>query len=254
MSATTIAPTPGTFSWKIPSPPPPDSPEGRVLIYALIIGISYVLLLVADAATLASLSAAFVPLPLILGTIASFAVGGMLVSEYARIRLTELELARTVSVRGSADEMPSADSPLGQVMKEYGRSAIDFRRAARSHAYAAGPILWGTLLAFASTVIWGIGFATSVTWTIDLALVIEIPALMLLTFGVAVLGTTIGIRQPVAGYDWLTPNRWRQYDRWTPAVDEAVRTCRWLDEFEHGLRTRFLGGAPDGVEGPWTEK
>ena len=230
-------------SWTIPSPPPPDTPEGRALIYALVLGVAYVLLLVADATTFANNSAEFLELPLILGTIASFATGGMLASEFARIRNLDLELARTVSVHRSADQMPEADSPLGNVMKEYARASMEIRRSARSHAYAAGPIVWGTLVAFAATVSWIVGLATGTTWPVYFALIVEIPALVLLTFGVAVLGTTIGVNRKVEGFDALTPRRWRRYDQRTKAIEETFRICPWLDDFQRDLYSSFLAGA-----------
>lgn len=228
--------------WTIPSPPSPDTPEGRTLIYALVVGVAYVLLLVADATTLANDSAGFIELPLILGTIASFATAGMLAADYARVRTLDLELARTVSVHRTADLMPLSDSPLAEVMREYARAAMEYRRSARSHAYAAGPIVWGTLVAFAATVSWGVGLATGTTWPVYLALVVELPALVLLTFGVAVLGTTIGANRSVAGFDLLTPRRWRRFDQFTKAIEETIRICPWLDDYSRALRASFVGG------------
>lgn len=253
VTAASNSPTAPSRTWKLPPVPAPDTAEGRVLIYALIVGIAYIALLVADATSLANTSGEFIAIPLILGTIASFAVGGMVTSGYSRLRFTELELARTVSVHGSSDQMPTADSTLGSVMKEYARLARDHRGSGRCHAYASGAIIWGTLAAFAAAAIWGVGLATGAIWPTYLALVVEIPALMLLTFGVAVLGTTIGVQRKVEGFDWLTPHRWRRFDERTPAVDEAIRTCPWLDQFVQGLKGSLDSGPNSTRNTSWRE-
>lgn len=244
MTASVAASEGPTWRWPaIPSPPPPDTPEGRTLIYSLVLGVAYVLLVVADTTTLANDSAAFIELPLILGTIASFATAGMLVAGSARIRTLDLELARTVSVHKSADQMPFPDSPLAEVMREYARASLELRRSARSHAYAAGPIVWGTLAAFAATLCWGVGLATGTTWPTYLALVIELPALMLLTFGVSVLGTAIGMNRSVDGFAALTPRRWRWYNQPTRTIEQTIRICPWLDEYCRSLWASFAGRA-----------
>ena len=253
VTASSPSPQGPLHSWTIPSPPPPDTPEGRALIYALVLGVAYVLLLVADATTLANDSAAFIELPLILGTVASFAIASMLASEYARIRNLDLELARTVSVHRTSDQMPEPESPLGNVMKEYARASMEFRRSARSHAYAAGPIVWGTLVAFWAMVSWGVGLATGTTWLVYFALVVEIPALALLTFGIAVLGTTVGVNRRVDGFDALTPRRWRRFDQQTRTIEETIRICPWLDQFSRDLHASFLGGALGEPEPPRPE-
>lgn len=250
MTAST-SPAPSKISLpRIPTPPGPDTPEGRVLIYALIAGVAYIVLLIADATSLADASAEFIAIPLILGTVASFAVGGMVTSGYARIRLTELELARTVSVHEGSDQAPAADSSLGNVMKEYARVAVDFRRTARCHAYAAGPILWGTLLAFAAAVIWGVGLATGTIWPTYLALVTEIPAIIFLTLGVAVLGTTVGMGKNVEGFDWLTPQRWRRFNERSRAVEDSIRSFPWLDQYRQALWTTADLGSGTGPTAP----
>lgn len=251
MTANPTPPAVPRSTRQIPPVPAPDTSEGRVLVYALLVAIVYVLILIADATTLADQAAEFIELPLILGVIISFAVGISLTSQYARIRLTELELARTVSVHEGPDQMPSADSPLGKVMKEYVRTTAEFRRRARSHAYAAGPVVWGSLFALSSVVIWGIGMATGTNWPIYLALVLELPALVLLTIGVVILGTTVGVRQKVDGFDMLTPRRWRRFDQRNPTVDEVLQGCEWLGELYRKSAT--APGPLPSADAPWSE-
>jgi len=206
------------------------------MAYALIAGTVYTLLLVADSVSLANLSASFIQLPLILATIATFAIGAMLAADFARIRQFELELARTVSVHSGADQMPEPDSPLGNVLKEYARTSAELRRHARAHAYAAGPAVWGALLTLAATICWVLSIGSGSIWMTYLALLIELPALTLLVFSMSVLGTAIGLSRGVVGFDALTPRRWRRYSERIPAVDDAIRTCSWLDEFVRDLR------------------
>lgn len=253
MTATPDSPTPATRSWTIPPVPQPDTPEGRVLAYALIAATVYALLVVADNVSLANLSASFIQLPLILATIATFAIAGMLASDYARIRQFELELARTVSVHSGADQLPEPDSPLGNVLKEYARTSADLRQHARAHAYAAGPAVWGTLLTLAATVCWGLSIGSGAIWMTYLALVIELPALTLLVFSMSVLGTAIGVRRAVAGFDALTPRRWRRYSQRSSAVDDALKTCPWLDQFVRDLRESEPTTPAARPTGAWVE-
>lgn len=215
----------------MPSVPEPDTPEGRVLVYALVVSIAYILFLVVDSTTLANQSGSFIQLPLILGTIMSFTLGVLLGADYARARHFELELARTVSVHSDAGQLPEEDSPLGRVLKEYARAADEHRRYARAHAYAVGPAIWGSLCALAATVSWGFSVGSGATWLAYLALVIEIPAFALLVLSVSIAGTAVGLFRPVPGFDGLTPRRWRRFAEKVPAVEEAVHTCPWLEEF-----------------------
>jgi hypothetical protein len=216
------------------------------LICALIVATGYLLLLVAESTTLANASGEFIALPLILGTIAIFSLAGRIALDDGRTRVAELELARTVAVHETSEQMPNPDSPLGGVLKEYLRTTTDARRVARSHAYAAGPVLWGTLLALAATVSWGIGLGTGGSWLAYLAIVLEWPALVLLTLGVAILGSAVGVRTKVDGFEWITPRRWRRYEERPVAVDDSIRACSWLEEF--GRRTWLDAGlsAPSG--------
>lgn len=215
--------------------PPPDTPEGLVLVAALIIGIGYALLLIADATTLATDASEWVGIPLLLGTVAIFALAGRMGEESGRVRSTELELARTVALREESVQPPNPDSALARVMKEHLRASAQTRCAVRSHAYAAGPALWGTLLALAAAVSWGIGWATGTTWPGYLAVVLELPAFVLLVLAVAVLGLGVGAARKVDGFERLSPRRWRQFDLRAPAIAEAVQAYGWLSEFDRTL-------------------
>jgi hypothetical protein len=220
----------------VPPLPPPDTPEGRVLIFALLAGTGYTLLLVADAASLADQVAAFITLPLILGTIATFATGGLLSAEYGRIRTVELELAKATAQPYGAGRTPTADSRLGSVWREYLRTADQMRRSARSLAYAAGPLLWGTLLALGSAISWGFDVGSGAIWPTYLALIGEIPALTFLTLGVAILATGVGSSRGFAVLGVLTPQRWKRWSDRVAAVDEAVQSIPWLEVFAQTLR------------------
>ena len=215
----------------MPTVPAPDTREGRVVLAALVVGIVYVLLLVGDDVSLAVESVWFVPLVLILATIVTFSVAPMLGSDYARTRQLELELARTVAVHSVAGETPADGTPIGEVLKEYVRTADELRRTSRVHAYAAGPALYGAMTALGAAVFWGISLATGTIWLTYLSILVELPAFLFLVFAVTVLGTESGHRADVPGFDVLTPHRWRHYQQANPAIDVALRGLPWLEEF-----------------------
>jgi hypothetical protein len=238
----------------MPPVPPPDTPGGRVLVASLIVGTVYVLLLVADNVSLADQSVWFIPLPLILATIVTFSIASMLGADFARVRQFELELARTVAVHNVAGQLPAADSPLGRVLKEYVQTADELRRNSRVHAYAAGASLYGAMLALGAALFWGISLATGAIWLTYLAVLVELPAFMLLVFAVTVLGTSVGGRSEVPGFEALTPQRWRHYREPNPALDEALAGLPWLNEFAQATRSsRPLAGPPVGAPRPATE-
>jgi hypothetical protein len=221
----------------MPSVPPPDTPAGRVLAASLIVGIVYVLLLVADNVALANQSAWFIPLPLILATIVTFSVASTVGADYARVRQFELELARTVAVHSVAGQLPEADTPIGAVLKEYVRTVDRLRRHARVHAYAAGASLYGAILTLGAAVFWGMSFTTGAIWLTYLAVLVELPAFMLLAFAVTILGTAVGFRAEVPGFEALTPHRWRHYREPNPAVDTTLDGLPWLNEFAEATQS-----------------
>jgi len=231
----------------MPTVPQPDTPAGRVLTTSLIVGTVYTLILVADNVPMTNQSAWFVPLLLILATIVSFFIVSSVGADYARIRHFELELARTVAVHSATGQAPEAGTALGTVLKEYVRTADEVRRHARVHAYAAGPSVYGAVLTLGAAVFWGMSFTTGAIWLNYLAVVVELPALMLLVFSVSVLGTSIGSGVGVPGFDALTPTRWRHYQEPNPGLDEALRGLPWLNEFAESIRS------PRPAPTPWIE-
>jgi len=223
-------------AWTMPSVPPPDTPAGRVLATSLIVGIVYALFLVADNVSFANQSAWFVPLPLILATIVTFSIASSVGADYARVRQFELELARTVAVHTVAGQLPEAETPIGGVLKEYVRTADELRRHARVHAYAAGASLYGALLTLGAAVFWGMSLTSGAIWLTYLAVLVELPALMLLVFAVTILGTAVGCQAEVPGFEALTPHRWRHYSEPNLALDAALTDLPWLEEFAEATR------------------
>ena len=190
----------------------------------------YILLLVGVNTPLADADGLWIPLVLILGTIVAFGLGAMLGSDFGRIRILELELARTVAVHSGAGQVPESDSPLGRVLKSYSSSADEMHRHARVHAYASGPALWGAAAALASAFFWGLSFTTGAIWLNYLAIVVALPAVVLLIFSVTVLALGIGVDVPLEGFDVLTPRRWRRFEGRSDVLDEAVASLPWLAE------------------------
>jgi hypothetical protein len=165
--------------------------------------------------------------------------------------MVELELARTVSVHTASGQLPDAGSALGGVLQEYARTADDMRRHWRTDAYAAGPAMWGASLALLAAIFWGLSFSTGTVWVSYLAVVVELPVLMLLIFSVAVIATGVGQAKPVPVFEVLTPSRWRTFDARTPAIDEALAGMPWLAEIARNLRgdTDTSTASP----APWAE-
>lgn len=210
-----------------------------MLVVGVIVGIAYAILLVAEATTLANQSAAFVPLLLVLGMIGAFSMGVLLATEYGQLRLLELEMAGAISAHDNPEDLPTPNSVVGVVLKEYVRASVEFRRSARCHAYAAGPLVWGALASLAAAVFWGLGFATGTTWPTYLALILVLPALVLLSGGVAILGTGVGRENSVPGFEFLSPQRWRRYGNRPAAIQTMLRECPWLEEFARAQEVRL---------------
>ncbi len=216
--------------WRLPEVPSPDTSEGRLVMLGVVVATVYVLLLLADNTALADQAGAFVPLLLILGTIFAFSIGSLLAADEARVRHFELELARTVAVHSGAGQHPEANTPLGRVLVEYLRSAEQMRQHSRIHAYAAGPALYGAGAALGAAFFWGLGLATGTIWLGYLAVLVELPAVVLLAFSAAVLANGSKRIRPTAGFELMTPHRWRRYEVRSPTLDEALATLPWLKE------------------------
>jgi hypothetical protein len=247
----TLAPI--TRMIKVPTPPAPDTPEGRVLIASLLVGTFFLLLLVSVNTALADQAAVWVPLVLILGTILSLTLGSRLMADRANVRIVELELARTVSVHNTAGQLPDPDSPLGGVLREYVHTADDLRRHWRTDAYAAGPAMWGALLALFSAVLWGLSFSTGTVWVAYVAIVVELPTLMILIFSVTVLAMGIGQARPVDGFAALTPRRWTGFQEYTPALETAIAGLPWLADYARELRDDKRASNPGASSTTWAE-
>lgn len=207
-----------------------------MLAVSLIVGTFFVLLLVAENTPLVGQSAAWIPLVLILSAILSLTLSSRLLADRSNVRMVELELARSVSVHSATGQAPEADSHLGSVLQEYVRAADEMRRHWRTDAYAAGPAMWGASLALFAAILWGLSFSTGVVWINYLAIVVELPVVMMLFFSLTVLATGVGQDRTVPGFEALTPRRWRTFNDHTPAVDQAISEIPWLEEFARGLR------------------
>ena len=186
------------------------------------------MLLVAANTPLSNFDGVWVPLVLVLATIVSFNLGARLDADHARVRLLELELARTVAVHSGSGQLPDPEDPLGRVLAEYASTAEAMRRRGRTHAYAAGPAIWGAGCALAAAVLWGLSLTTSAVWVNYLAIVVELPAFVLLFYAIGVLALNIGGTREAAGFAALTPRRWRRYEERSTALDGAIAMLPWL--------------------------
>lgn len=227
-----LPPAPPIFSRRVkfPTVPSPDTSEGHALIAGLLAGVLYVLLLVGANTPLSNFDWVWVPLVLVLATIVSFNLSARLDADYARVRLLELELARTVAVHGTSGQLPERDTPLGRVLTEYAHTAEAMRRRARAHAYAAGPAIWGAGFALAGALLWGLSLTTSSVWVNYLAIVVELPAFVLLFYAIGVLALNVGGHREAAGFAALTPRRWRRYEERNAALDATLASLPWLTQ------------------------
>ena len=238
---------------KLPTVPPPDSTEGRALVIGLLAGVFYVMLLVGANTPLTNFDWVWIPLVLILATVVSFNLGARLDADHARVRFLELELARTVAVHSGAGQLPEPDAPLGRVLKEYARTAEAMRRRARAHAYAAGPVIWGAGCALVAALLWGLSLTTSTTWVNYLAIVVELPAFVLLFYAVGVLALNVGGQREAVGFAALTPRRWRRYAERNLALDATIATLPWLTH-EPPASPEVSAPAPSAPAKDWSEQ
>lgn len=239
----------GLRSIRLPSVPPPDTQEGRAIALALFVGVVYVLLLVGVNTPLADSDFVWLPLVLVLATIVCFSLAMILGADFGRIRHLELELARTVSVHSGTGQLPEPNTPLGKVLLEYSRTTEEMRRTARVHAYAAGPAFWGGFFTLGAALLWGLSFSTTTIWLNYLAVVVELPAIVLLFFSITVLVNRVGFARAMPGFESITPRHWRHFDRRSAAIDEAVAALPWLAPEPSELPAP---AAP--APGPWAEE
>jgi len=194
--------------------PPPDSPAGLALLGGLILGICYVFVLVGAYSALSAEGLWIVVLNLTLAVFVSFFLVSMVGSEKARAENFELEFARTVQAHLAAGETLSDATPLGGILTEYARAAHDQRRAAREHAYAAGPAIYSTAFALFATLLLGLAYAVgSDPNIIGLGMLMELPAFFLLVLSTAVLVMAIGRSNEVPEFAPFVLRRWADVGR-----------------------------------------
>jgi len=225
--------------------PAPDSPGGLAIVAALVLGIVYLLLLVGAYSALSSQAIWFVPLNLVLAVVASFFLVSMVGSDRARATQFELEFARTVQAHLAAGETLVEASPLGGILREYARAADTERRAAREHAYAAGPATWSALLSVVATLLVGLAYVGgAVPDVVGIALVFELGAFVLLALAAGVLGFSVGRSSEVVGYDAFVLRRWAGVARPTFPFTHALSEVPWASESTHISVPNVSGGTP----------
>jgi hypothetical protein len=189
--------------------PPPDSPGGFAVLFAIILGASYILLLVGAYSALSAEAGWFVPLTLVLAVVVSFFLVSMIGSDRARATEFELEFARTVETHLAAGETLVEASPLGGILSEYARAADEQRRSVREHVYAAGPALYSTALALVATLIVGLALvAGTFPDLLGVGLLAELGAFALLTLSTGALAMSVGRDGDVPGFDAIVLRRW----------------------------------------------
>ncbi|MGB6500050.1 MAG: hypothetical protein WBG19_01420 [Thermoplasmata archaeon] len=216
--------------------PPPDSPGGSAFAIGALFAVVYAILLVAEYHTMLAQARYIVSTALIVGAVGTFALGVMLGSDIATYQRLDLDLARTVIAHLNDNKAPEPDAPLAGVWRAYITVADESRRVARVHAYAFGPILWGTVLSLAAALTMGLGQIGQTPNVVGLALVIEFLGFTLLLIGAAALLLTVGYAGSVDGFDRLAAHRWRRNSARLPAVEEALSSVPWLPEFHRGVR------------------
>lgn len=223
--------------------PPPDSPGGVAILWAIVLGLGYVLLLVGAYSALCAEALWVVTLNLVLGSILSLSLGMMIASDRARAIDFELEFARTVQAHRAAGETLVEASPLGGILRAYARAAREQRMSAREHAYAAGPAIGSTGVALFATLLVGLAYATgSDPDLIGIAMLVELVAFVLLAFSTGLLALSVGRRTEVPEFDALVLRRWSDLSRpifpathslsevpWAAEPDEAGPTPLWQE-------------------------
>jgi|SRR5271157_117347 len=189
--------------------PAPDSPAGLALLGSIILGICYIFVFVGAYSALSAEGLWIVVLNLTLAVFVSFFLVSMIGSEKARAENFELEFARTVQAHLAAGETLSDATPLGGILGAYAQAAHDQRRAAREHAYAAGPAVYSTAFALFATLLLGLAYAVgSDPNLIGFGMLMELPAFFLLVLSTAVLVMAIGRSKEVPEFAPFVLRRW----------------------------------------------
>ena len=223
--------------------PPPDSPAGYAVLWAILLAIAYVLLLIGAYSAFSAEGFWVVSLNLVLGAIVSFFLISSLGAERSRATNFELEFARTVEAHRAAGETLAEATPLGGILTSYAHAAEDQRAAAREHSYAAGPAAYSTALALGSTLLLGLAYATGGDPNlIGVAMVIELPAFVLLGLSTGILALSVGRAAEVPEFDALVLRRWARVTKPSFAFTHALLSAPWAVE-----------NFPESSPAPWRE-
>jgi len=208
--------------------PAPDTPGGLAIFGAIVLGTVYAILLVGAYSALSNEALWVVTLNLVLGVIVTLFLVSMIGSDRARATSFELEFARTVQAHLAAGETLVEPSPLGGILSEYARAAVEQRHAAREHSYAASPALYSTALALLATLL--VGLAYSVGGEPDLVglgLLFELGAFFLITLTAGSLTFSVGRSAEVVGFDSFVLRRWSQVARPSFPFTHALTDVPW---------------------------
>jgi len=198
------------------------------VLWAFVLGLGYVLLLVGVYSALCAQALWVVTLNLLLGAVLSLFLVSMITSERARATNFELEFARTVAAHRAAGETLVEASPLGGILRAYARAAREQRQATREHTYAAGPAFVSTALALLATLFVGLAYSTgSDPNLIGIAMLIELPAFVLLALSSGILALSVGRRAEVPEFDALVLRRWSGATRPTFPYTHALTEVPW---------------------------
>jgi hypothetical protein len=211
--------------------PPPDTPGGFAIFGAIVLGIVYALVFVGAYSALSAEALWVVTLTLVLGVVVSLSLVSMIGSDRARATQFELEFARTIQAHLAAGETIVEASPLGGILSEYARAAVEQRHAAREHIYAATPVLYSTALAVLASLLVGLAYVgAGVPNLIGLALFFELGAFFLLALAAGTMVLSVGRSADVAAYDAFTLRRWSRVARPSFPFTHALTEVPWAAE------------------------
>lgn len=240
---------------RLETPPPPDTREGAVLGVALLFGLVYILVLVAEynAMTVGTFAFGVTALSLLVSLVAAFALSGMLGSDLSTFQRLELELARTVLAYVGSGTPPPSDSPLAGVWRAHVAGAEESRRMARAHAYGLGLFMWAGGLSLASSLLVGLGLVSGTADLIGLGMFVEWFAFTFLAGGAFAVLASAGYASPARFYETLAPRRWRRNAGRQQAIDGAVSEIAWLAEYSRGAREARVSPAGPSIIPTWHE-
>lgn len=233
--------------------PSPDSREGIGLAVALGFAFVYILLFVAQYQAMTNVAFEVTLFSLVISLIGAFALSTMLSSEIATFQRLELELARTVLAYVGSGSPPPSDKPLAGVWRAHVAGSEEFRRMARSHAYALGLFTYAGVLSLAAALLSGLGTVTHVRNVIGIGMFVEWFAFAFLVTAAGAVLATAGFASPVPIYEALAPRRWRRNAGRQEAVEGAVAEVAWLAEYSRGAREAWMSPAGPATIPSWQE-